>query len=93
MRRSRAFYRKNRLRAISRKSRIIRNTWWLGDCETIQFWNPVRIGMLSKGKVHCSCWMCRRKSYDELSHADKKKKTAQEQRLEEMTIEEVCAEE
>lgn len=26
----------------------------------------------SKNKIHCSCWMCRRKSYDEKSMRDKR---------------------
>jgi len=29
-------------------------------------------GRFSKGKIHCSCWMCRTKSYDYLSHRDEK---------------------
>lgn len=28
----------------------------------------------SKNKIHCSCWMCRRKSYDEESIRDRKMK-------------------
>jgi len=40
------------------------------------FWNPVHDGKLVKGKVHCSCWMCRRKSYDALSQSDRKKAAA-----------------
>lgn len=26
----------------------------------------------SKNKIHCSCWMCRRKSYDEKSIRDRR---------------------
>lgn len=31
-----------------------------------------QFGRLSKNKIHCSCWMCRSKSYDSLSHKDMK---------------------
>lgn len=24
----------------------------------------------SKNKIHCSCWICRTKSYDQMSHSD-----------------------
>ena len=40
-----------------------------------------------QGKIHCSCWMCRRKSYDELSGTDKRKQEAYRQQLEEMANE------
>ena len=45
------------------------------------FWRPARIGALSKGKIHCSCWLCRRKSYDELSRTDKRKQESFRQQM------------
>lgn len=27
-------------------------------------------GKLDKGKIHCSCWMCRAKTYDSYKHSD-----------------------
>ncbi|MBR1385091.1 MAG: hypothetical protein IJ555_14985 [Ruminococcus sp.] len=56
MSRSRAYTRHQRINHIGRKKRIIHNQ------------NDYRYykheGMLSKGKIHCSCWMCRTKSYN-----------------------------
>ena len=42
-----------------------------GD-ENVKAWTAggAKIGRLSKGKIHCSCWMCRVKSYDYLSQMD-----------------------
>lgn len=40
--------------------------------------------MLSKGKIHCSCPMCRHKSYDEKSMSDKRKDELARQQLEEL---------
>ena len=42
-----------------------------GD-ENVKAWTAggTKIGRLSKGKIHCSCWMCRVKSYDYRSHMD-----------------------
>ena len=56
MSRSRAYTRHQRINHIGRKKRIIhkQNDYWYYKHE----------GMLSKGKIHCSCWMCRSKSYD-----------------------------
>lgn len=48
--------RHNRQRVINRKKRIIK--------EQNNYWHVPFDGMLSKGKIHCSCWMCRHKSYD-----------------------------
>lgn len=50
--RSRAYRRYQRNKHILRKKRIIKNVY-MGD------WGYKHDGMLSKGKVHCSCWMCR----------------------------------
>jgi hypothetical protein len=64
MSRTRAFTRYQRNRHIIRKKRIIGAT----NCYYAKF-----DGILSKGKVHCSCWYCRRKSYDEIKYSDRKK--------------------
>ena len=87
MKRSKAYYRWQRRRAIHHKAWIVRYAW---KEDSPLFWTPSRIGALSKGKVHCSCWMCRRKSYDELSRTDKRKQEAYKQQLEEMTNEDIC---
>ena len=66
MNRTRDFYRKQRVRHIHRKERIIHDLqdyWYYGN-------EP---GRLSKNKIHCSCWMCRSKSYDSISVSDKRK--------------------
>lgn len=55
MSRSRAFTRYQRRAHISRKKRII-----AGE----NIWYYKFEGQLSKGKIHCSCPMCRVKSYD-----------------------------
>jgi hypothetical protein len=70
MNRNRAYHRFQRRRAIHHKRMILRDYWRYND---LSFWNPTRIGALDKGKVHCSCWMCRRKSYDDPSISDKRK--------------------
>lgn len=66
MNRTRDYYRKQRARHIHRKERIIH--------EGNDYWNyGNEPGRLSKSKIHCSCWMCRSKSYDSLSISDRKK--------------------
>lgn len=62
MNRTRDYYREQRAKHIARKKRIIRglNGYWGYEHE----------GELSKGKIHCSCWMCRRKSYDHKAAKD-----------------------
>lgn len=57
MNRSRDYYRKQRARVIRRKQNIIHSQ--------NDYWHVEHAGMLSKGKIHCSCPMCRHKSYDE----------------------------
>jgi hypothetical protein len=69
MNRDRAYYRTQRSRHINRKLFILKRH---GGGEAIQAWTDGEFGRLSKGKIHCSCWMCRRKSYDEYSHRDAK---------------------
>jgi len=76
--RNRAYYRKQRARAISRKKVFLKR---LGGDELIRAWSRGEFGRLSKGKIHCSCWMCRIKSYGSKSHSDKKKETVAVQQM------------
>ena len=76
MNRSRDYYRKQRARVIRRKQKIIHG---LND-----YWHVEHAGMLSKGKIHCSCPMCRHKSYDEKSMSDKRKDEFAQQQLDEL---------
>ena len=46
-------------------------------------WSRGNVGRFAKGKIHCSCWMCRSKSYEIPSHADEKKLLAARQQLNE----------
>lgn len=69
MKRTRAYYRRQRNRAIERKLGILRR---LGGGEYVYAWTRGAYGRLAKGKIHCSCPMCRAKSRDEHSHRDKK---------------------
>lgn len=57
-----------RFRHINRKKRIIK--------EQNNYWSYKHEGELSKGKIHCSCWMCRRKSYDSPKISDLRKSLA-----------------
>ena len=76
MSRTRSWRRFQRNRAIHHKSMILRDYWKLNYPD---YWTPVRYGVLSKGKVHCSCWMCRRKSYDDPRMMDKRHTLLQDQ--------------
>lgn len=77
MNRNRNYYRKQRERSIKRKFAIQQFTLGTEYAEEIY---DGKKGQLSKGKVHCSCSMCRTKSYDELSHRDKlQQESAKEQ--------------
>ncbi len=68
--RSRAERRDYRQRKIDRKKRIVH--------ELNDYWVYGEEGRLSKGKIHCSCPMCRMKSYDEKKHSDKIKELRSE---------------
>ena len=65
MNRTRDYYRKMRAKTIRRKSQIIKAQH--------DYWHVPYAGMLSKGKIHYSCPLCRHKSYDEKSTSDKRK--------------------
>ena len=49
------------MRAIHRKEGILKR---IGGEEYIRAWTGGTPGRLAKGKIHCSCPMCRKKSYD-----------------------------
>ena len=49
--RSREYYREVRAKAITRKSNLSKDYWYVKA--------P---GVLDKGKIHCSCWLCSGKS-------------------------------
>jgi queuine/archaeosine tRNA-ribosyltransferase len=68
MKRNRGDYREQRERAIARKFSIQRKR--MGIKEANEIYDKRRKSQLGKGKIHCSCPMCRAKSYDELSHRD-----------------------
>lgn len=70
MYRNRNERRRWRERAISRKEHILR---MIGGEENVQAWTLGKRGRLSKGKIHCSCWMCRPKTFDQLPHRDAKR--------------------
>lgn len=65
MNRTRDFYRKQRIKHINRKKRIIKN---LGFYYKTKF-----DGMLAKGKIHCSCYYCSNKTKYRPSYSDRKK--------------------
>jgi hypothetical protein len=56
-----------------RKRHVLRK---IGGEEYVLAWSRGQPGRLSKGKIHCSCWMCRTKSYDNPSHSDRRKEEA-----------------
>lgn len=67
MKRDNGYYRYQRKRTIRRKDRILH--FW-GSDEEVASWGPK--GRLSKGKIHCSCPLCRHKSYDDPTVRDKR---------------------
>ena len=69
MNRDRSYYRKQRKRAIRRKEGILRR---IGGEAYVCAWAHGTSGRFAKGKIHCSCWMCRRKSYDDPQLRDKR---------------------
>ncbi len=70
MNRERSYYRKQRRRVIRRKEKLL---FRLGGESLVQGWERGAAGRLSKGKIHCSCWLCRRKSYDAPSARDRRR--------------------
>ena len=66
---NRAYYRHHRERVIRRKVNMLLA---YGGKENVDAWTQGHSGRLSKGKIHCSCFMCRRKSFDHPQHRDEK---------------------
>ena len=83
MKRDKAFFRYQKKKHIQRKVGILKR---IGGEEYVRSWSRGQPGRLSKGKIHCSCWMCRTKSYDEPSHGDKKANEDMEQQLKEFEM-------
>jgi len=52
----------------------------MGGDDLIQGWVRGKPGRLAKGKIHCSCYLCRTKSYEQISHQSaKQNETATQQ--------------
>lgn len=58
MKRSRDYHRKMRVKHIRRKKRITSHYWGADEYPYYKF-----DGMYSKGKIHCSCSLCKIKAY------------------------------
>lgn len=78
MYRTREYRRKQRRRVIKRKSGILRR---IGGEPLLYAWSHDEVGRLSKGKIHCSCPMCRMKSYDDMKISDKRKELDAEDQM------------
>jgi len=61
MRKNRAYRRSQRQRVIRRKVCLLKK---YGGDKYVFAWSRGKTGRFAKGKIHCSCWMCRMKSYD-----------------------------
>jgi hypothetical protein len=83
MKKSRAERRSQRQRVICRKVHILKR---YGGDNYVYAWSAggKKIGRFAKGKIHCSCPMCRRKSYDDPSTADKRKLISAQQQIDEV---------
>ena len=79
--RNRAFYRYQRNRTINRKLGILQR---IGGMDLIQVWTKGKPGKLAKGKIHCSCSLCRLKTYEYPPHCDKKEDVAARQQWREI---------
>jgi hypothetical protein len=55
--RSKDYYRHHRNRVIQKKLKVVNNVW----CRDETFPHPYEVhpGKLAKGKLHCSCYMCK----------------------------------
>ena len=81
MNRDRSYYRKQRKRAIHRKEELLRR---IGGEAYVRAWAHGMTGRFVKGKIHCSCWMCRKKSYDDPPLRDKRMAMAAAEQLREI---------
>ena len=84
MQRSREYRRKQRRRVIRRKIKILKG---IGGNEYVYAWTHDKPGRLAKGKIHCSCPLCRTKSYDFLPHREEKQQEAARQAIAEALCE------
>lgn len=80
MQRSRGYIRRQRFRAIHRKEGILRR---IGGERYHYAWTRGAPGRLAKGKIHCSCPMCRVKSYDAPSARDRRRSEDARQQMDE----------
>ena len=78
MKRTCSYYRWQRVRMIQKKLALLKR---IGGDDYVQGWTRGISGRLAKGKFHCSCPMCRRKSYDDQSHRDAKQREAAVQQM------------
>ena len=80
MPRRRDWRRWQRDRAIGKKAGFLRRAY--GPAGVLA-WTAggTKVGRLSKGKIHCSCWMCRSKLYDSPSHADARMRSGLQEQL------------
>ena len=85
MKRDRGYYRRQRKRAIQRKRQLL---YGIGGHDYWFSWTRGANGRLSKGKIHCSCPMCRRKSYDDLTVRDTRSMRKAEEMISEYVREE-----
>ena len=67
--RNRKYHRYVREKSIDKKYHIREFLW--GHVNTEKYYEEHPKGSLNKGKIHCSCWMCRKKSSDELTKKEK----------------------
>ena len=88
MKRDRGYYRRQRAKTIRRKEHIL---YGIGGQEDVDAWERGARGRLAKGKIHCSCPMCRTKSYDQLGMRDMRAKEKERDMLREITEEGVNA--
>ena len=78
MKKTRTYRRAQRTRIIKKKVCMLRK---YGGEEYVFAWTRGETGRLAKSKIHCSCWMCRKKSYDAISRADKRRLISAKQQL------------
>ncbi|WP_071429054.1 hypothetical protein [Angelakisella massiliensis] len=70
MNRDRSYYRRQRQRTIKRKKHLLLE---IGGQQYLEGWTGGVPGRLAKGKIHCSCPLCRLKFQDQPSHRDRKR--------------------
>lgn len=73
MSRSRAWTRYQRRRAIRRKAGFLCRRY---GRDAVKRWTGGAPGRLSKGKIHCSCWLCSQKSRDTPRMDDRRKEAS-----------------